>query len=255
MQKTILLLWTTILVISVSFSNLSGQDERKNIGNLVAFHFQFGGSTPVGDLSDRFGTTLSIGTGIDYITEKNNLIFGLKGDYQFGNTVKENVLGGIVADGYLFGVNQSDALDFQFKQRGFYFGGHIGKIFAISETNKRSGIRVTLGAGLFQHKIRLQQDATNYVPQLGGEYAKGYDRLTNGLALRQFVGYQLLGKDKLTNLMIGLEFIQGFTKNRRSYDFSEMRQNTDSRFDGLIGLKIGWTLPIYVGKSTGEIYY
>jgi len=211
MQNKIIVLNLIFLFLTTCHSSSYAQDERKNLGNIIALNFQFGAGVPLGDLGDRFGTTISMGTGMDFITEKNNLILGWKGDFHFGNTVKENILGNLAPEGFIFGNSLSAATELRRAQRGFYLGAHIGKIFAFSSTNTRSGLRVTLGAGLLQHKIRLQQDPSNFANQIAGEYAKGYDRLTNGLALRQFVGYQLLGNNKLVNFTIGLEFIQGFT--------------------------------------------
>lgn len=255
MQKTVLYISLCLSLLITCISNSYGQDERRNIGDLIALNFQFGVGLPAGDLGDRFGTTFVLGTGMDYITEKNNLIIGWKGDFHFGNVVDENILGGLAPEGFIFGNSFSEATELRRAQRGIYIGAHIGKIFSFSEKNIRSGLRLTLGAGLLQHKIRLQQDPSNFVPQIADEYGEGYDRLTNGLALRQFLGYQILGNNKLVNFTIGLEFIQGFTQNRRSFNFDEMRADTDKRLDLLFGLKIGWTLPFYVGKSTGEIYY
>lgn len=255
MQKKTLYLALSLSLLICCISNSYSQDERENLGNLIALNFQFGAGIPGGDLSDRFGTTLSAGAGIDFITEKKNFILGLKGDFHFGNRVNDNILGGLAPEGFIFGNAFASANELRRAQRGFYLGGHIGKIFPLSSVNTRSGLRVTLGAGLLQHKIRLQQDPANFVNQIAGDYAKGYDRLSNGLALRQFIGYQLLGNDKLVNFTVGIEFIQGFTQNRRSFNFDEMRADTDKRVDLLFGLKVGWTLPFYVGESTGEIYY
>ena len=255
MQKTKFQVVVCFFLLIISFSNSYGQDERLNLGNLLALNFQFGIGTTAGDLNDRFGTTLSLGAGMDYITEKNNLILGWKGDFHFGNNVKEDILGGLAPLGFIFGNSLSPATELRRAQRGFYLGAHIGKIFPLSSKNKRSGIRLTVGGGLLQHRIRLQQDPLNFVPQIAGEYGRGYDRLTNGFALRQFLGYQLLGNDKLVNFTIGLEFIEGFTQNRRNFNFDEMSVDTDSRLDLIIGVKVGWTLPFYIGESTGEIYY
>lgn len=255
-KKIILLLPLLCFIIILCNSSIYAQDERKNIGNVVTLHFQVGGAIPAGDLSKRYGNFLTIGTGMDFITDKSNWILGWKGDFHFGNGVKENVLGQLGGvDGFLFGNGLASADDFSLKQRGFYLGFHAGKVFPLSSDNTRSGIRFTMGAGLLQHRIRLQQDPVNFLPQVADEYGKGYDRLTNGLALRQFIGYQLLGKSKLVNFLIGVEFVEGFTQNRRSYNFDEMRQDTDKRVDVIMGLKVGWILPFYVGESTGEIYY
>lgn len=255
MQKIKFQVIVGIFLLIISVSDSYSQDERLNLGNLLALNFQFGIGTTAGDLNDRFGTTLSLGAGMDYITEKNNLILGWKGDFHFGNNVKEDILGGLAPLGFIFGSSLSPANELRRAQRGFYLGAHIGKIFPLSSKNKRSGIRLTVGGGLLQHRIRLQQDPLNFVPQIAGEYGRGYDRLTNGFALRQFLGYQLLGNDRLVNFTFGLEFIEGFTQNRRNFNFDEMAVDTDRRLDLIIGAKIGWTLPFYIGESTGEIYY
>jgi hypothetical protein len=140
------------------------------------------------------------------------------------------------------------------RQRGFYVGAKFGKLFPLSESNPRSGIRVTLGAGLLEHKIRVQDDSRQ-VNQVAGEYRKGYDRLTNGLALNQFVGYQLLGKNRLINFYAGLEFTQGFTQNRRDWNFDTMEQESGERLDLLFGIRLGWVLPFYFGGNVADSYY
>ena len=255
MQKLKFQVVVYFFLLIISVSNSYGQDERLNLGNIVAINLQFGIGTTAGDLNDRFGTTLSLGAGMDFITEKNNLILGWKGDFHFGNNVKEDVLGGLAPLGFIFGNSLSPANELRRAQRGSYLGIHIGKIFPLSSNNSRSGIRFTLGGGLLQHRIRLQQDPLNFVPQIAGEYGRGYDRLTNGFALRQFLGYQLLGNDKLVNFTFRLEFIEGFTQNRRNFNFDEMSVDTERRLDLIIGVKVGWTLPFYIGESTGEIFY
>ena len=109
------------------------------------------------------------------------------------------------------------------------------------------------GAGLLRHWIRIQDDNSS-VTQLTGDYKKGYDRLTGGLALSQFIGWQSLAADRRSNWLIGLEFNEGFTNTLRDWDFNERRKLDESRLDIRIGLRVAWTLPFYQGKSE-EIYY
>ena len=127
MQKTKFQVVVCFFLLIISFSNSYGQDERLNLGNLLALNFQFGIGTTAGDLNDRFGTTLSLGAGMDYITEKNNLILGWKGDFHFGNNVKEDILGGLAPLGFIFGNSLSPATELRRAQRGFYLGAHIEK--------------------------------------------------------------------------------------------------------------------------------
>ena len=234
---------------------LLAQEKGFNHGDALLIHFYYSGHVPAGDMADRFGGSFMPGAGIDYQTDKGNLILGAEFGYLFGGTVKEDVLAPIrTPEGYIIG-EQGGYSDIQLRERGIYLGGHVGKLFPVSEKNHRSGIRVTLGAGVLQHKIRVQDDPSQKAPQLADDYKKGYDRLSNGLALRQFIGYQHLGNEGRINFYAGLDLVQGFTQNRRSYNFDAFAQDTAKRTDLLIGIRVGWTLPFYIGRDPSEIYY
>jgi hypothetical protein len=112
----------------------------------------------------------------------------------------------------------------------------------------------TIGAGLLQHKIRIEVQDNN-VPQLDGDYRKGYDRLTNGLALTEFVGYLHCGNNRLINFFAGIELTQAFTKSRRDWDFSTMRKDDSNRMDLLFGIKVGWFFPMYKHAATAYYIY
>lgn len=245
-----------ILFIGLSLNlSLNAQDFAQNKGHAWLVKFNYAAQFPGGDLSSRFGNNSNLGTGIDFITSEGNWLFGLEGGFIFGSDVKTNVLEDLQGpSGNIIGSN-GGAADIQLKQRGFYIGGLVGKILRFSSKNPRTGFRITLGAGLLQHKIRIQNDPQNDVPQLSNQYKKGYDRLTNGLALNQFIGYQVLGLNKRLNFYAGLEFTQGFTKSRRSFNFDTRSQDTENRVDLLFGIRIGWILPFYFGKGSDEIYY
>ena len=133
-------------------------------------------------------------------------------------------------------------------------GALIGKLFSLSDVNPRSGIRFTISSGLLQHKIRIQDDPVRDVPQLSTEYRKGYDRLTNGLTFNEFIGYQMLSRNRRINFYAGLEFTQAFTKSRRDFNFDTMTAETENRVDLLYGFRVGWVLPFYFGNA-GDIYY
>ena len=235
-------------------TQVKAQIDTNNDLNVLGVNFTYANQWPEGDLKDRFGSNLEVGIGLDLITKKQSFIIGLTGALQFGNFVKENVLESIQNEnGDIVGRDQGTAI-VSLRQRGIYVGGHVGKIFALSQINKRSGIRITLGMGLLQHKIRLQDDLQT-VNILTGEYAKGFDRLTNGLALQQFIGYQIYSSNRLINFYAGVELIEAFTQSRRSFDFASNSVDTQMRKDLLIGLKIGWTLPLYLQSDPDEIYY
>ncbi len=247
-----------LLFLFVAFSDLCGQQRRsstrRNIGHGILASINIGAQWPGADLADSYGENMTIGGALEWQTDKQNLIFGAEFDYNFGNKVDEDVIFGLrQPNGEIIGqdgVYSSVVL----RMRGFYAGLKVGKVFPILKNNPRSGIKVTIGAGLLQHKIRIQDDSRQ-VPQVAGDYAKGYDRLTNGFALKQFIGYHLLSNNKLTNFYAGFEFIQGFTQNRRDWDFVVRDKIDNQRLDLLFGIRVGWILPFYVGGNTSEIYY
>ena len=243
-----------VLALALTVFSLSAQSwERSNAGRAVLLTFSYAPQLSVGELSDRFGLNFSAGVAADYITD-NNWLLGLHGQLLFGNNVKEDVLAGLRTEaGAIIGNDRSPA-DIQLRQRGAYYGLRVGRLIGLAETNPRSGLRLDVGLGLLQHRIRFQEDPFRTVFPLTGEYYKGYDRLTNGLALYQFVGYQVIGKSNGVNLIAGFEFIEGFTQNRRSFNFDTRAADTESRLDIITGLRVGFTLPIYLGNAEDAYY-
>ena len=242
------------LLLGVLCVPLQAQNINSNDGSALLVNFSYAVQSPGGDLVDRFGTNFNIGLNLEYLTEKSNLIFGLETGFLFGNEVKINVLRGLqTAEGFIIGNDRVFA-DIQLRQRGFYAGALVGKLIPLSKNNKRSGLRVTLSTGLLQHKIRIQDDPLRDVAPLSTEYKKGYDRLTNGLAFNEFIGYQLLSKNRRINFYAGVEFTQAFTQSRRDYNFDTMTVDEENRLDLLFGFRVGWVLPFYFGDS-GDIFY
>jgi hypothetical protein len=90
-------------------------------------------------------------------------------------------------------------------------------------------------------------------PQIKGDYKKGYDKLSNGFACTQFVGYLWISKRSAVNAYAGFEIIEGWTKSRRTVDYNTGLPDTQQKFDMLIGLKIGAIIPIF--KRRPDSFY
>ena len=242
--------------VFLTFSTYAQEDyDAFNKGNALIFKLGFGAHLPGGDLADRFDVPTSIGSGVEFITSQSNWIIGADYNFFFGNRVNEDVLAPLRTDQGQLIANDRSIADIQLRMRGFYAGMHVGKLFGIGLKNPRSGIRVSLGAGVLQHKIRIQDDPFKSVPQLSGEYKKGYDRLTNGFTITESIGYQILSKDKRVNLFLGFELTQAFTQNRRDFNFDTREKDDTPRLDLLSGFRVSWMLPFYFGKEADEIYY
>lgn len=241
MKKSIYLSIVGILCGFVVSAQVSVRDSSVK---MVLLSPSFAVQSPLGDLANRFGINSSLGFTAT-IKSKKNWTFSLDGNFIFGTRILEPSLFGSLVDndGFILG---SDGLyaDIRAYERGYYAMALVGKIFPFKGPNPNCGITVQLGAGFMQHKIRIE-DKKNAVPSLQGEYLKGYDRLTNGAALKQFIGYTYIGNRRLVNFYFGVELIEGFTEGRRNYNFNTGISDRGKRFDMLSGLRVGWIMPFY----------
>lgn len=217
------------------------------IGVSYGVHF------PSADLAIRTGTLHSMG-GQFGIKFKSNLYIGFKMDYVFGNTVKEpGVLdnirtsqGGIIEIG---GQQTDPILDME----GYSVSLMAGYLFPVLGPNPNSGFLVAAGPCFLQHRIQIDyRDAQ--IPQLEDDYIYGYDRLSNGFGLNEFVGYIFFSKRKLINLYGGFDFIQTWTKNKREFNYDEGIPDTKVRKDNSIGFRLGMMLTLY-RRAPQQYYY
>ena len=226
---------------------------KENKENMPLISFTYGYYLPAGDLANRFGNNSAIG-GAFHFKMKNNIMFGAEGNFMFSRNVKENtILTPIDSDehGYVFNKDGQISQILLF-ERGYTLGVTAGKVFPIVGPNPNSGVLLKVGTGFMQHKIRIEHQ-NDRIPQLEGEYIKGYDRLTNGIMLTQFIGYFNMSNNKFANFYIGLEFLEGFTQNRRGFNYDTKSYDTSRRMDIFQGVKIGWCIALY--KRTANNYY
>jgi|SRR5688572_6437971 len=208
---------------------------------------------PAGDMADRFDNNFSVGASFLRKT-MSNWLWGADINYFFGGEVKENtILSAITtSQGYIIASNGTYAEVF-LHERGYSALLKAGRLFPVIGPNDNSGIMVTLGAGFIEHQIWIE-DKGNLAAPLTPDYKKGYDRLTNGLCLTQFVGYSHVSNNRRINFFAGVEVMEGFTENRRTVNFDTGMKDETSRMDMLIGLKVGWIIPLYK-KMPRDIYY
>jgi hypothetical protein len=239
------------IILILSLSTTYGQ-YREFLDNPTGFLVQidYGVEVSTGVFAERFGSGFSVGLSPVYITKKRWL-FGVESKYFFGGEVQEDVVSNLrTSSGYVIAQDKSVS-DVALNQRAFFLGGSIGKIIPLTEDG-RSGIRFNVNAGFFQHRIRIEDGGS--LPQLAGAYRAGYDRLTYGLGLTEFVGYKHFSRNRLVNFYAGFEFTHGFTQNRRTVNYDTGIADTAKRQDFLWSFQVGWILPIYDAKST-ETYY
>jgi hypothetical protein len=248
MKKT--LLFCIIIIISVF--KLSAQVSIKDSSIYTPLiGVSYGYYLPDGDLAERFGNNSALQFNVDFKT-RYNWILGINGSYLFGKEIKVSLFDSIATSGGALISQDGQLADTRLYERGFTVSGTIGRLIAFKKPNPNSGIRVDIGFGFIQHKIRIETIG-NKVPQMSKEYKKGYDKLTNGFLLSESIGYMYLSNNRLANFYIGVECFQGFTQNRRSFDYDLMMRDTKKRVDILYGGRIAWLLPLYK-KAPSEFY-
>lgn len=209
----------------------------------VLFRFNYTMCIPQADLANRFGAFSNLGGGIGLKLESGWDIRA-EGSFLFSrNVVEYSMLDSLRnSEGYLVDQNGFNFQP-QLSMRGYTVSAHIGRLFPVGR-NRNSGIFFSLGGGFIQHRLHFQ-NVSSLAPQLQGDYVKGYDRLTNGYYINEFIGYQFMSIKKMVNFYVGLEFAQGRTEHARNWNYDLMGPDTRSRTDNYWGIRIGWILPIY----------
>jgi len=190
-------------------------DENAKPPNGFLVDFSYGIHLPLADMAENYKYNFSLAGKVQYIFS-NNLALGLVGDFQFLDDMKTDIAANLrEEEGFI--IDEFGQLsDVQLGQRGFFLGASISYLIPVSKKYKRS------------------------------EYRKGYDRMTTGFAMRQYIGYRHLDRNRFLNFFGGFDIMEAFTKNRRGYNFDTQQEDTKNRIDILVGFRIGITLPIYI---------
>ena len=229
------------LVLILSFYVLNLHSQKIDISSKT-IQFDFTYQSPITGMSIDYGNNSAIG--LSYLTNKNDLLFGLDANFMFGNNVKNDSILRLIGVDNLLLINANGELDeVLLYERGSNAHLLFGKSFRFEEKHL-SGIYVYGGLGYLQYKTRLETNKT-YLPQIDEEYIKGYDNFTNGISTKICVDFMHFDKKTSVNYHIGLEFLNAFTKNGRAYNFSNGTVIDNSlKIDQLIGLKFGIIIPI-----------
>ena len=250
-------------VISIGFFlflfqlSLFSQDKlnlNDNKGTMLELGFEYNFLIPQADMKQYFADYKGVGMHFQLLS-KRNIYFGGQMQFLFGNELDQDPLvqwrdnlENVYGLNYTFAINPT-------KMRGLSGQIYTGKLFPIKAKNARMGIKTTLGVGFLQHKLKIQKDPTVFLPQLEGDYMKILDNMHNGISLHQFIGFHYLGNNRMINWYAGVECLQAFTENRRSYSYDIGIDPIADRMDMSIGFKIGWILPFYINETSDNIWY
>lgn len=243
-----------LLFLSLSvFGSYAQKSLRDSTVNTFLLGVNYKASFTGADMADRWGFTNSIGIDVNH-KFKTNLTVSVSGDFLFGSRLRDSTIyaGLYNSFGTITGLSGEPA-DVFFLMRGFAGHASVGYVFNQLGNNANSGLWVSAGAGYLIHKIRTE-NLIDAVPQLEGDYKKGYDKLTMGISTRQFIGYLYQANFRLIKFYGGVEFTQGFTKNVRTYNFDSGGPEYEPRLDLMYSFKVGWILPIS-HRTKSEYYY
>lgn len=246
-----------MLILAVCLTTMMAQAQQRSVKDSTLRFFtiapHIGLQQPFADLSDRFGTGGLVGAEVMMKLPSNWSISG-QFDYLFSNRVKEDtVLAPLLTDQNFVINREGEPADVFLNQRGFMATASIGKVIPLKFNNPNSGLHIKAGIGFMQHRIYIQETSQK-VPQLQGDYIKGYDRLSNGWMLRQSIGYTHFSDHRLINYYVGIDLSQGFTMNRRTVNYDTGLADTQQRIDIAAALVLRWYLPIYK-RRTQEFYF
>ena len=239
--------------ILIGHLNVFGQRDLKSESVFTPIYgLTYKGSLSGGDFADRWGYSNALGAELNFKL-KSNLTFGVESQFMFGNTFRQSEIFDNLknVDGNITNMAGQPG-DILFLLRGGTFTGQIGYVFTKIGEGPNAGLWINAGLGYQFHKIRIEH-TFDEIPQFNGSLAKGYDKLSMGVVSKQFIGYLQQGSRQFLNFYAGVELMQGFTKNVRTYNFDTEGPENDLRIDLFYGIKLGWMIPIY--KRQLQEYY
>jgi len=246
------------LVLFLFLFSLSAQEKKedeKSAISISAINLGVQLQKPLLDFNDRYAGFSILNVGVNSKTI-NNMVYNFSYDIILGKNVIQDDLSNLYLnnDSLITGLNGQPAALGVFL-RGYKVNFGIGKIVKPIK-NRNSGILVELNSGIMSSKIRYKDGAENF-SFLTDAYLRGFDKLSRGFYLEEFVGLLFYDDEKLINFKIGLNFLQGFTSDKRAYFYASEAQPIENRKDFAVGIKANWIIPFYYSKekSTERYYY
>jgi hypothetical protein len=257
-KRFLFLIFCVILLSPSGYSQIETRISRTDSAGLfVILTPNFTYNIVMADLRKDYGNNFAIGADIGLKLKSNwSIDFGFK--YYFGGNVRQILIDStfkhIRVDGFFISSDGAATNEIEVEFRGVSFHLQAGKIIPVTKRYRNSGIWIKAGIGVTQHFMNIK-NPENKVYSLTKEYKKGYDKLTLGFSLYQFIGYAHMNRRSLFCVYGGVEFMENFAKRQRAYDYSLMGKDNTKRFEAMIGIKIGWIIPLYRHNPNAVFYY
>lgn len=243
--------WVLLLLPLAVFSQTPRENPRYT-KPLWLFNMSYRASLPAADLAIPYGFCNGLGIDLLYKTKKN-YIAGANGFVIFSRNVKNTDYINFLKDpnGLIFRDDMTP-INLNASMRGGEALLVFGKLFPSFKKNPEWSWHVIGGAGFLQHKYLFRAGGTT---QFSTAYLPGYDRMRNGPALCQQVGFHYFSLLRLINFNVSAEVTEAFTKNRRYYDYATRTTDTKNYTDIWVSLKLSWMLPIKTRSGKESLYF
>ena len=255
-----------LLLPASSHAQVIGEYQIDTSTNIIWTGASFGYQFPFGKLSHTFKSNFNLGTGFTFKTASNwtwsinfNYMFGSQLNYTEANygDFMHDLLGSAFDSQWQIFNAAGWATVIYFEGRYWNLGAGLGKVIPVSKKWKNSGIWINTSFGFLQHKIfiNIPDPSANKIPAFEKDYKKGYDRLSSGFYMSQFIGYLFMQKVRVASFYAGVEIYEMWTKPDRNYIFTVgPTQDMKNEFSALLGFKIGWIVPLYEKTKTIKYY-
>ena len=243
----------SIFLLATVVNGFAQQSIKDSTITMGLLNVSYRGLFPGGDLYERFGFNSQMG--IDMTVKfKNNFYLTAGGHVLFSDVVKDtSIMSNILTNGLLI-TDNGLLSSVRTIQSGFVIPLSVGKVFPLPVgPNKNSGVFVEVGGQFIQHRVGIRA-LDEVVTPVSEEYRKGYDRLANGIGIRESIGYLFLANHSGLNFSVALDFSQNFTQGRRSIQFDTGLPGLEKRRDFLTGIRVSWIFPLY-NRAPDKIYY
>lgn len=251
-MRHLLLLISGICALQVAAQPVLGPSPAPGSGSGSFAIIRVGGGfyATGGDLAKRFPQFASLPVGV-YYKSASNITLGVNYTPFMGNRVDyTGLFGGIIGpSGEILDQNGFPTI-IRYYMRGSSTTFTAGKLIQASKGSKHGTFELSGGAGFMQHFIRMRFDVGR-TPQLEGDYAAGYDRLTNGLQLVQHFRWHYLNTETVS-VFAGVDVSEAFTRHRRNWNYADMSADNDLRTDIYFGLSAGLLIPIGLKTSASS---
>ncbi|HTA26571.1 MAG TPA: hypothetical protein VK809_02200 [Bacteroidia bacterium] len=235
------------------FSSLKGIAQHKDTAaSGFLFELSYAGQLPGGDIGKLFGFNSNVQGGVHYKTQ-NNWVFGGEFSYMFGNYLRNTgILDSLATTNGNVIANDGNYPGVSYFETGFDIQLTVGKLFPVSK-NLNSGILTMISAGYIQYHLSISAPS-DWTPQISGDYLQGYEHLTAGACITEFIGYQYISKKSFVAFFGGFEFTEAMAKSLQ-YDFESNSKNPNYKFNMLSGIRVGWMLPILQENTKTPKFY